>query len=270
LRVRLLLSTRRFWFTRPINVQVFTSRPKGFEIRTAGKDFASVKEGKNMTGREFVDHLYRKHYPELEGPILAVRKALAELDPQSPLFITLMQRHAKRELRHAVAFTKALLQYPQLGPHERVQVAEQACEEYKHFALTKDYLKSRGADVEEGPVDAYDAYFDQFLTGDIEAFRLCNIAEKSVVVFLNHLRQVTTDPEVKKLAEEIVADEEGHEDKVTAKLSKLAEDDTKREFLEKQFVQSWATQKEGVFLEAKELGIDIDRVLAKFRQEAGL
>jgi len=108
------------------------------------------------------------------------------------------------------------------------------------------------------------------LTGDIEAFRLCNIAEKSVVVFLNHLRQVTTDPEVKKLAEEILADEEGHEDKVTAKLSKLAEDDTKREFLEKQFVQSWATQKEGVFLEAKELGIDIDRVLAKFRQEAGL
>ena len=35
-------------------------------------------------------------------------------------------------------------------------------------------------DVEGDPVDAYDAYFDRFLQGDIRAFRLCNIAEKAL------------------------------------------------------------------------------------------
>lgn len=223
-----------------------------------------------MTGREFVEELYRKYYSDLEGPIIAVRKALAELDPKSPAFISLMQRQAKREISHAIAFTKALLKYPQLTHHEKAEVAEQAADEYKHHALIKDFLRRRGADVEDVPVDAYDAYFDQFLTGDVDAFRLCNIAEKSAVGFIDHLRWVSPDPEVRQMAEAIVGDEEDHEDRVLAKLGKFAEDESKRGFLERHFVQSWATQKEGVFLEARELGVDVENVVAKFKKEAGL
>ncbi len=219
-----------------------------------------------MNGKEFVDSLYRKYYPELEGPILAVRKALAELDPKSPAFAQLMQRQAKRELSHARAFSKAVLQYSELEPHERAEIAHQAAEEYEHYALLKDYLKSRVAEFEDLSADAYGDYFDQFLTGDVEAFRLCNIAEKSAVVFLRHLRDVTKDPDVRRLAQAMVADEEGHEDRVKSKLAKIAEDESKRVFLEKQFVQSWASQKTGVFLEAKELGLDLEKVLARFKQ----
>ena len=219
-----------------------------------------------MNGREFVEFLYRKYYSELEGPILAVRKALAELDPKSSAFAQLMQRQAKRELSHARAFSKAVLQYPELEPHERAEIAHQAAEEYEHYALLKDYLKSRDADIEDLSADAYGAYFDQFLTGNVEAFRLCNIAEKSAVVFLRHLQVVSKDPEVRKLARAMVADEEGHEDRVKLKLAKIAEDESKRAFLERQFVQSWASQKTGVFIEAKELGLDLEKVLARFKQ----
>ncbi len=219
-----------------------------------------------LNGKEFADFLHTKYYPELEGPIIAVRKSLAELDPKSPAFVSLMQRQAKRELSHAIAFTKALLQYPELDHHERAEVAHQAAEEYEHYALIKDYLKSRHADVEDLPVDAYDAYFGQFLTGGVESFRLCNLAEKSAAVFLTHLRDVSKDPEVRRLAQAMVADEEGHEDRVKSKLAKIAEDESRRELLEKQFVQSWASQKTGVFLEAKELGLDLEKVLTSFRQ----
>ena len=219
-----------------------------------------------MNGREFVESLNRKYYSELEGPILALRKALAELDSKSPAFVELMRRQAKRELRHGIAFSKALLQYPELDHNERAEVAEQAADEYKHYALIKEYLRSRGADVEDIPADAYDGYFDQFLTGDVEAFRLCNIAEKSAVVFMTHLRDVSKDPEVKNLAARVVDDEEGHEERVKSKLAKIAEDENKRDFLEKYFVQSWASQKVGVLLEGKELGLDLDKVLANFRQ----
>ena len=139
-----------------------------------------------MDGREFIAALQERYYPDLEGPVLALRRTLAELDPASPSFVALMQRQAKRELRHGVAFTKALLQYDELTHHERAAVAEQAAEEYRHFAIIKDYLLSRGEDVEGDPVDAYDAYFDRFLQGDVRAFRLCNIAEKSAVVFIAH------------------------------------------------------------------------------------
>jgi len=223
-----------------------------------------------LNGREFVEFLFRKYYPELEGPIIAVRKALAELDPKSPAFVQLMQRQAKRELSHARAFSKAVLQYPELDPHERAEVARQAAEEYEHYALLKDYLKSRDADIEDLSADAYGAYFDQFLTGDVEAFRLCNIAEKSAVVFLRHLRDVSTDPDVGRLAQAMVADEEGHEDRVKSMLTRIAEDESKRDFLTKQFVQSWAAQKTGVFLEAKELGLDLEKVLASFKQAENL
>lgn len=223
-----------------------------------------------MTGRQFVDKLYQKYYAELEGPIIAVRKALAELDPKSPAFISLMQRQAKREIRHAIAFTKALLKYPELTHREKAEVAEQAADEYKHHALIKDFLKGRGADVEDVPVDAYDAYFDQFLTGDVDAFRLCNIAEKSAVAFIGHLSQVSSDPEVRRMAEAIVGDEEGHEDRVLEKLGRFAADESKRDFLERHFIQSWAAQKEGVFLEARELGVDVEKVVAKFKKEEGL
>jgi len=220
-----------------------------------------------LDGREFVDFLCRKYYPELEGPIVAVRKALAELDPKSPAFAQLMQRQAKRELSHARAFSKAVLQYPELEPHERAEIAHQAAEEYEHYALLNDYLKGRDADIEDLSADAYGAYFDQFLTGDVEAFRLCNIAEKSAVVFLRHLQVVSKDPEVRKLAQAMVADEEGHEDRVKSKLAKIADDEKKRDFLERQFVQSWSSQKAGVFLEAKELGLDLEKVLTRFKQE---
>lgn len=223
-----------------------------------------------MTGREFVEKLYQKYYGELEGPIIAVRKALAELDPKSPAFLSLMQRQAKREISHAIAFTKALLKYPQLTHHEKAEIAEQAYDEYKHHALIKDFLRRRRADVEDVPVDAYNAYFDQFLTGDVDAFRLCNIAEKSAVAFIDHLRRASPDPEVRQMAEAIVGDEEGHGDRVLQKLGTFAEDEGKRAFLERHFVQSWTTQKEGVFLEARELGVDVEKVLAKFRKEAGL
>lgn len=223
-----------------------------------------------MTGREFVDHLYRKYYTELEGPIIAVRKALAELDPKSPAFISLMQRQAKREISHAIAFTKALLKYPEMTHHEKADVAEQAYDEYKHHALIKDFLRSRGADVEDVPVDAYNAYFDQFLTGDVDAFRLCNIAEKSAVAFIDHLQKVSPDMEVRQMAGAILSDEEDHEDRVLEKLGNFAQDESKREFLENHFVQSWASQKEGVFLEARDLGIDVEKVLMKFKKAAGL
>lgn len=220
-----------------------------------------------MTAQEFVDHLYRKYYPELEGPILALRKALAELDPRSRAFTALMQRQALRELRHALAFTKALLQYRELDHHERAEVAEQAAEEYKHYALIKDFLRNRGEDVADIDVDAYDAYFGRFLTGDVNAFRLCNIAEKSAVVFMAHLRDVSRDPEVRKLAAAILSDEEGHGDRIRTKLEKMAEDESKREFLENQFVQSWRSQKEGVYREARELGINVEEVLERLRRE---
>jgi len=220
-----------------------------------------------MTGAEFVDYLHEKYYPTLEGPILAVRKALAELDTASPAFVSLMQRQAKRELSHGIAFSKALLQYKELTHHERADIAEQAADEYKHYALIKDYLHHRGADVEEISADAYDAYFGQFLSGDVEAFRLCNIAEKSAVVFMTHMSQASKDPEVRSLAAAIVGDEEGHEDLIKAKLATIADDERRRPFLEKQFVQSWASQKRGVILEATELGLDVEKVLTNFEKK---
>jgi len=217
-----------------------------------------------MTGREFVESLWSRYHDELEGPVIAIRKALAELDPQSPEFVGLMQRQAKKELAHAVAFTKALLQYDELEPHERASVAEQAADEYKHYALIKDYLTGRGA-ADDVPAEAYDGYFGQFLTGDVRAFRLCNIAEKSAVVFMEHMRDVTPDPVVRQLARDIVDDEEGHEDMVMDKLARFAEDPRNREFLENMFVQSWTSQKEGVIREGRELGVDVDSILDRFK-----
>ena len=217
-----------------------------------------------MTGREFVESLWSRYHDELEGPVIAIRKALAELDPQSPEFVGLMQRQAKKELAHAVAFTKALLQYGELEAHERAGVAEQAADEYKHYALIKDYLTGRGA-ADDIPAEAYDGYFGQFLTGDVRAFRLCNIAEKSAVVFMEHMRDVTPDPVVRQLAKNIVDDEEGHEDMVMEKLARFAEDPGNREFLENMFVQSWTSQKEGVIREGRELGIDVDAILDRFK-----
>ncbi|MBI2360969.1 MAG: hypothetical protein HYV04_19025, partial [Deltaproteobacteria bacterium] len=101
-------------------------------------------------------------------------------------------------------------------------------------------------------------------------FRLCNIAEKSAVAFIDHLWHVSPDPEVRQMAEAMVGDEEGHEDRVLENLGRFAADESKRVFLERHFVQSWATQKEGVFLEARELGVDVENVVAKFKKEAGL
>ena len=219
-----------------------------------------------MNGDEFVEHLSKKYYSQLEGPVIAVRKALAELDPTSPAFVALMQRQAKREVAHGIAFTKALLLYSELDPHERADVAEQAAEEYHHYALIHDYLRNRGFEVEDVPVDAYDAYFDRFLAGDITAFRLCNIAEKSAVAFFVHLRSVTKDPDVKKLAEEILADEEGHGDRVALKMARMASDEGERDSLERHFTESWSSQKTGVFLEANELGVDVEQVLAAFKR----
>ena len=86
------------------------------------------------------------------------------------------------------------------------------------------------------------------------------------MVFLRHLRDVTTDPDVKRLARAMVEDEEDHEDRVKAKLAEFAQDEAEREYLEKQFVQSWSSQKTGVFREAQELGLDLEKVLASFRQ----
>ena len=214
-----------------------------------------------MNGAEFVLSLEDKHFPQLEGPVLALRRALAELDPASPQFVALMQRQAKRELRHGVAFTKALLQYEELAHHERADVAEQAAEEYRHFAIIKDYLLGRGEDVEGDPVDAYDAYFDRFLQGDIRAFRLCNIGEKSAVVFVEHLRNATPDAAVRQMADDILADEEEHGEMLAEKLGRIADDESNRDFLEEQFVASWSSQKKGVVAEARELGINVDRVL---------
>lgn len=216
-----------------------------------------------MTGREFVESLYRRYFDTLEGPVVAIRKALAELDPESREFVNLMQRQAKKEFAHGVAFSKAVLQYRELEPHERADVAEQAADEFRHYALIKDYLETRNAD-DDVPSDAYDAYFGQFLTGDIRAFRLCNIAEKSAVIFMEHLRDVTPDPLVRKMASAIVDDEEGHEERVTAKLADFAQDEANRPFLEQMFVQSWATQKEGVVREGRELGVNVDAILARF------
>ena len=220
-----------------------------------------------MTGREFVESLWSRYHDELEGPVIAIRKALAELDPRTPEFVALMQRQAKKELAHGVAFTRALLQYGELEPHERAHVAEQAADEYKHYALIKDYLDSRDA-ADDVPADAYDGYFGQFLTGDVRAFRLCNIAEKSAVVFMQHLRDVTPDPVVRQLAKDIVDDEEGHEDMVMEKLGRFAEDAGNREFLENMFVQSWGSQKEGVIREGRDLGVDVDGILRDFKPRA--
>ena len=36
-----------------------------------------------MTGREFVESLWSRYHDELEGPVIAIRKALAELDPRT-------------------------------------------------------------------------------------------------------------------------------------------------------------------------------------------
>ena len=221
-----------------------------------------------MTGREFVESLWSGYHDKLEGPVIAIRKALAELDPKSPEFVALMQRQAKKELAHGVAFTRALLQYGELEPHERAHVAEQAADEYRHYALIKDYLDSRAV-ADDVPADAYDGYFGQFLTGDVRAFRLCNIAEKSAVVFMQHLRDMTPDPVVRQLAKDIVDDEEGHEDMVMEKLARFAEDAENREFLENMFVQSWASQKEGVIREGRELGVDVDGILGKFNPPGG-
>lgn len=220
-----------------------------------------------MTGREFVESLWSRYHNELEGPVIAIRKALAELDPRSPEFVALMQRQARKELAHAVAFTRALLQYDELEPHERAHVAEQAADEYRHHALIKDYLGDRGA-ADDVPVAAYDDYFGKFLTGDVRAFRLCNIAEKSAVVFMEHMRDTTPDPTVRQLAKDIVDDEEGHEDMVMEKLARFAEDPANREFLENMFVQSWSSQKEGVIREGQELGIDVDGILRDFAVRA--
>ncbi|MDP6559301.1 MAG: hypothetical protein QF619_04110 [Candidatus Binatia bacterium] len=96
-----------------------------------------------MTSRELTTHPDPKFYPDLEGSAIAVRKSLAEMGTKSPAFIALMQRQTKREISHGIAFYKALLQYPELDPHER--------DEYKHYALIKDFLKSRGADAEDVP-----------------------------------------------------------------------------------------------------------------------
>ncbi len=220
-----------------------------------------------MTGREFVESLWSRYHDELEGPVIAIRKALAELDPRTPEFVALMQRQAKKELAHGVAFTRALLQYGELEPHERAHVAEQAADEYKHYALITDYLDGRDA-ADDVPADAYDGYFGQFLTGDVRAFRLCNIAEKSAVVFMQHLRDVTPDPVVRQLAKDIVDDEEGHEDMVMKKLARFAEDAGNREFLENMFVQSWGSQKEGVIREGRDLGVDVDGILRDFKPRA--
>ncbi len=220
-----------------------------------------------MTGREFVESLWSRYHDELEGPVIAIRKALAELDPRTPEFVGLMQRQAKKELAHGVAFTKALLQYGELEPHERANVAEQAADEYRHYALIADYLASRDA-ADDVPADAYDGYFGQFLTGDVRAFRLCNIAEKSAVVFMQHLRDVTPDPVVRQLAKDIVDDEEGHEDMVMERLARFAEDAGNREFLENMFVQSWGSQKEGVIREGRDLGVDVDAILRQFEAHA--
>lgn len=216
-----------------------------------------------MTGREFIDALYRRHFDALEGPVVAIRKALAELDPRSQEFVNLMQRQAKKELAHGMAFTRAILQYGELEPHERAHVAEQAADEFRHHALIKDYLETRGA-LDDVPSDAYDAYFGQFLEGDVRAFRLCNIAEKSAVIFMEHLRDVTPDPVVREMVRAIVEDEEGHEERVTEQLARFAAHEDNRDFLETMFVQSWATQKEGVEREGRELGVDVDKILAQF------
>lgn len=220
-----------------------------------------------MTGKEFVESLWSRHHTELEGPVIAIRKALAELDPQTTEFVGLMQRQAKKELAHAVAFTKALLQYHELEPHERARVAEQAADEYRHYALIKDYLATRGA-TDDVSADAYDGYFGQFLAGDVRAFRLCNIAEKSAVVFMQHMRDVTIDPVVRKLAKDIVDDEEGHEDLIMEKLARFADDPSNREFLEDMFVRSWGSQKEGVVIEGRELGVDVDGILLRINADA--
>lgn len=217
-----------------------------------------------MTGKEFVESLYRRYFDELEGPVVAIRKALAELDPATPEFVNLMQRQAKKELAHGMAFTRAILQYQELEPHERAHVAEQAADEFRHHALIRDYLEARGA-RDDVPSDAYDVYFGQFLEGDVRAFRLCNIAEKSAVLFMEHLRDVTPDPAVREMAAAIVDDEEGHEERVTEKLARFAEQKENREFLETMFLRSWATQKEGVEREGRELGVDVDKILARFK-----
>ena len=162
-----------------------------------------------------------------------------------------------------------MLQYPGLGAHERAQVAEQGAEEYRHYAVIKDYLQSRGADVEEVPVDAYDAYFGRFLAGDVAAFRLCNVAEKSAVAFFTHLRDASKDPAVRMLAQDVLEDEEGHEEMLLSKLARLAENEEDRVFFERHFIESWTSQKAGVFLEAEELGVDVEQILSASQGRSG-
>ena len=79
---------------------------------------------------------------------------------------------------------------------------------------------------------------------------------------------MTPDPVVRKLAKDIVDDEEGHEDMVMEKLARFAEDPGNREFLENMFVQSWSSQKDGVIREGRELGIDVDGILRRFEDRA--
>ena len=81
-----------------------------------------------MTGWEFTKYLYPEYYPDLEGSVIAERKSLAEMGTKSPAVRALMQWQVKREISHGIAFSKALFQYPELGPHERTEVVEQAAD----------------------------------------------------------------------------------------------------------------------------------------------
>ena len=80
-------------------------------------------------------------------------------------------------------------------------------------------------------------------------------------MFITHLRDVTKDAAVRAMADEILADEEDHEEWLDAKLARIADDESRRGFLEEQFVESWSSQQKGVVAEARELGIDVERVL---------
>ena len=62
---------------------------------------------------------------------------------------------------------------------------------------------------------------------------------------------------------------EGQEDRVMEKLARFAEDPGNREMLEKMFVQSWSSQKEGVMREGRELGIDVDGILRDLSARRG-
>ena len=81
-------------------------------------------------------------------------------------------------------------------------------------------------------------------------------------------RDVTVDPVVRQLAKDIVDDEEGHEDLIMGKLARFADDPSNREFLEDMFVRSWGSQKEGVVIEGRELGVDVDGILLRISADA--